>query len=319
MKKAFSKVLGFLSDNMSVVYFLFVFLFAIVFFPNFANPNNIKALIRQAPVPIIRGLALTFILVLGNVDLSLGYIVGFISVTQGMLLDANVAPALCIIIALLIGALFGCFNGTMVSLLKVPAFIVTLGSGYIYYGLALIISNGMQYNHLNETYRAFGTTKLFGNQLMIYYAILLVILVAIIYKKTIFGRTLLSTGLNPHAARMAGLHTREAQIFAFTIAGILAAFSSVLLTIRSNAAQTSLGGLGDYTFEGVTACVLGGTSLNGGKVKVFGVFLAAITIMIIENLITIMKINRYFYQPVLGVIILLAVLIDSIKSKRSHG
>lgn len=319
MKKAFSKVLAFLSNNMAIVYFLFVFLFAILFFPNFANINNIKALIRQAPVPIIRGLVLTFILVLGNVDLSLGYIVGFISVTQGMLLDANVAPAICILIALAIGALFGCFNGAMVTLLKVPAFIVTLGSGYIYYGLALIISDGMQYNHLNSAYRAFGTTKLFGNQLMIYYAILLVIIVAIVYKKTVFGRTLLSTGLNPSAARMAGLRTGAAQILAFTVAGLLAAFSAVLLTIRSNAAQTSLGGLGDYTFEGVTACVLGGTSLNGGKVKVFGVFLAAITIMIIENLITIMKINRYFYQPVLGVIILLAVLIDSIKSKRSHG
>lgn len=207
----------------------------------------------------------------------------------------------------------------MVTLLRVPAFIVTLGSGYIYYGLALIISDGMQYNHLNEAYRAFGTTKLFGNQLMIYYALVLVVLVAIVYKKTSFGRTLLSAGLNPRAARMAGLRTGTTQILAFTIAGTLAAFSSVLLTIRSNAAQTSLGGLGDYTFEGVTACVLGGTSLNGGKVKVFGVFLAAITIMIIENLITIMKINRYFYQPVLGVIILLAVLIDSIKSKRSHG
>ena len=319
MKKAFSKVLGFLSDNMSVVYFLFVFLFALIFFPNFGNINNIKALIRQAPVPIIRGLALTFILVLGNVDLSLGYIVGFISVTQGMMLDAGWNPYLCIVLALMIGAAFGCFNGSMVTLLKVPAFIVTLGSGYIYYGLALIISDGMQYNRLNAVYRSFGTTKLFGNQLMIYYAILLVILVALLYKKTPFGRTLLSAGLNSRAARMAGLNTGRTQILAFTIAGILAAFSSVLLTIRSNAAQTSLGGLGDYTFEGVTACVLGGTSLNGGKVKVFGVFLAAITIMIIENLITIMKINRYFYQPVLGVIILLAVLIDSIKSKRSHG
>lgn len=319
MKKRISKIIGFLSENMAVVYFLIVLCFALIFFPNFANANNIRALIRQAPVPIVRGLAVSFILVLGNVDLSLGYIVGFISVTQGMMLDAGMNPAVVILIGLAIGALFGLFNGSLVCLLKVPSFIVTLGSGYIFYGLALIISNGMQYNHLNADYRAFGVTKLFGYQLMIFYAIALVFIVWWIYHKTIFGRTLISTGLNRRAASMSGLKTKTALVASFTIAGVLSALASILLTIRSNAAQTSLGGLGDFTFEGVTACVLGGTSLNGGKVKVFGIFLAALTIMIIENLITIMKVNRYFYQPVLGVIILMAVLIDSIKSKRSHG
>ena len=310
MKKTASRVFGFLSANMTIVYFLVILSFALIFYPNFANSNNIKALIRQAPMPIIRGLAVSFILVLGNVDLSLGYIVGFVSVTQGMLLDAGVAPALTILIGLAIGAAFGLVNGVLV---------VTLGSGYIFYGLALIISNGMQYSHLDKAYRAFGVTKLFGNQLMIYYAILLTIAVFLLYRKTAFGRTLLATGLNQKAATMAGLRTKRALVLSFVIAGLLSSFSAILLTIRSNAAQTSLGGLGDFAFEGVTACVLGGTSLNGGKVNVFGIFLAALTIMIIENLITIIQINRYFYQPVLGVIILLAVLIDSIRSKRSHG
>lgn len=319
MKKTASRVFGFLSANMTIVYFLVILSFALIFYPNFANSNNIKALIRQAPMPIIRGLAVSFILVLGNVDLSLGYIVGFVSVTQGMLLDAGVAPALTILIGLAIGAAFGLVNGVSVATMRVPSFIVTLGSGYIFYGLVLIISNGMQYSHLDKAYRAFGVTKLFGNQLMIYYAILLTIAVFLLYRKTAFGRTLLATGLNQKAATMAGLRTKRALVLSFVIAGLLSSFSAILLTIRSNAAQTSLGGLGDFAFEGVTACVLGGTSLNGGKVNVFGIFLAALTIMIIENLITIIQINRYFYQPVLGVIILLAVLIDSIRSKRSHG
>ena len=100
MKKTASRVFGFLSANMTIVYFLVILSFALIFYPNFANSNNIKALIRQAPMPIIRGLAVSFILVLGNVDLSLGYIVGFVSVTQGMLLDAGVAPALTILIGL---------------------------------------------------------------------------------------------------------------------------------------------------------------------------------------------------------------------------
>lgn len=319
MKRAESRVLNFLSANMAIVYFAVVLGFALIFFPNFANANNIKALIRQAPVPIVRGLAVSFILVLGNVDLSLGYIVGFVSVTQGMMLDAGVNPLWVVFIGLAIGATFGLLNGAMVCTMRVPSFIVTLGSGYIYYGLALIISNGIQYSRLNEAYRAMGVSKLLNQPLSVYYALILVALVAILYHKTSFGRTLISTGLNRKAAAMSGLRIRTALILSFTIAGLLSSFASILLTIRSNAAQTSLGGLGDFTFEGVTACVLGGTSLNGGKVRVFGIFLAALTIMIIENLITIMKINRYFYQPVLGVIILLAVLIDSIKGKRSHG
>ena len=226
MKKTVSRVLGFLSANMTIIYFLVILSFALIFYPNFANSNNIKALIRQAPVPIIRGLAVSFILVLGNVDLSLGYIVGFVSVTQGMLLDAGVAPALTILIGLAIGMVFGLVNGALVAAMKVPSFIVTLGSGYVFYGLALIISNGMQYSHLNEAYRAFGVTKLFDNQLMIYYAIALTIIVFLLYRKTVFGRTLLATGLNPKAATMAGLRTKRALVLSFAIAGMLSAFSS---------------------------------------------------------------------------------------------
>jgi ribose/xylose/arabinose/galactoside ABC-type transport system permease subunit len=318
MKKAARGVTTFFSGNMAILYFLVTLCFSVMFLPNFANINNINALIRQAPVPIIRALASCFILVLANVDLSRGYIVGVGSVAMGMMLDAGLDPTAVILLGLLIGAAFGLLNGLLVSAINVPSFIVTLGSGYIAYGLCLVISGGKQYSNLNTSFLAFARTRLFGYPLAVYYAIILTLIVMLIFQKTIYGRTLQSMGLNPRATYLSGLRTRSTLLSSFVVAAVLSAFAAVLLTVRTNVAQQSLGGLGDFTFEGVTACVLGGTSLSGGVVNVPGVFFAALTIMLIENIITILYINRYFYQPVLGIIILFAVLVDSLKSKRSH-
>ncbi|MDO4275801.1 MAG: ABC transporter permease [Eubacteriales bacterium] len=318
MRKVKKNIIGFFYNNMAVLYFLIIVVFAVCFLPNFLNVNNINALIRQAPVPIIRALAVAFILVLGNVDLSLGYIVGFVSISTGMMLNAGMPPAAVILAAILIGVAFGMFNGILVAAMNVPSFIVTLGSGYITYGLGLIISGGKQYSNLGKDFQAFGKTKILGYPLAVYYGLILVVIVWIVFRKTRYGRTLLAMGQNKEAARLAGLNTKAALLTSFMIAAGLAAFSGVLLTIRANVAQQSLGGVGEYTFEGVTACVLGGTSLAGGKLHVSGTFFAALTILIIENVITILGINRYFYQPVLGIIILIAVLIDSAKEKRSH-
>lgn len=318
MKTIVRGTAGFFSRNMAILYFLIVTLFAALCLPNFLNPNNLNALIRQAPVPILRALSVCFILVLGNVDLSLGYIVGFVSVSMGMMLNAGLDPALTIALGLVIGMAFGLFNGILVSALRVPSFIVTLGSGYIAFGVCLVVSGGMQYSNLDPAFLAFARTRLLGYPLSVYYALILTVVISVVFTRTVFGRTLRTMGLNRRAAELSGLQTKSTLLWSFVIAAALAAFSAVLLTIRTNVAQQSLGGLGDYTFEGVTACVLGGTSLSGGIVNVPGVFFAALTVMMIENIITILGINRYFYQPVLGVIILLAVLTDSIRSKRSH-
>lgn len=318
MKMIRQKVLKFFNDNMAILYFLIVVLFAICFLPNFLNKNNINALIRQSPVPILRALAVAFILVLGNVDLSLGYIVGFVSVVIGMMLDGGLPVWLVILLAVLIGMAFGVFNGILVSAMKVPSFIVTLGSGYIIYGLGLIISGGMQYTNLDSAFRNFGAVRVLGYPISVFYGILFTLLVWGIFSKTRYGRSLEAMGLNKEAAHLSGLNTKIILLTSFILAAGIAAFSAVLLTIRANVAQQSLGGMGDYTFEGVTVCVLGGTSLAGGKVNIMGTFFAALTILIIENIITILEINRYFYQPVLGIIILVAVLIDSMKEKRSH-
>lgn len=312
------KVIKFFNDNMAILYFLIVTVFAICFLPNFLNKNNINALVRQSPVPIIRALSVAFILVLGNVDLSLGYIVGFVSVAIGMMLDGGLPVSLVILFAVLIGMAFGIFNGILVSAMKVPSFIVTLGSGYMIYGLGLIVSGGMQYTNLDPAFRSFGSVRILGYPVSVFYGILFVLAVWMIFHKLRYGRALEAMGLNQEAAGLSGLNTRMTLLTSFVIAAGIAAFSAILLTIRANVAQQSLGGMGDYTFEGVTACVLGGTSLAGGKVNIMGTFFAALTILMIENIITILGINRYFYQPVLGIIILIAVLIDSVKEKRSH-
>ena len=306
----------FLKNQGSVVIFLILFVIALIAVPNFASLSNFSLIIKQAAIPIIACLGMTAVLMTGGIDLSLGYLVGLSSIIIGLLVKTYDVPAIpAILLTLSAGAIFGLFNGIIVQVVKVPAFITTLGTGYIAYGLAQIVSQGEDISRLPKEFRAIGNTQFLGSLTtsVLIAAGVCVIMYYVLHKST-FGRQLSAFGFNAQASRISGLKTGRINILVYVICSLLASLAGILLTIRVNCAQPNMGG-GTYTFEIITAAIVGGTSLFGGVGSVMGSIFGVLITKIIENSINLLGISYYMYQATQGIVILLAIIFEKVKNK----
>ncbi|MDO4547768.1 MAG: ABC transporter permease [Clostridia bacterium] len=327
----------FAREHGSVLMFAVLFIIAAVFVPNFFTVRNIFTVIKQAAVPLVACMGLMLILTTGGIDLSLGYTLGLCSVLLGMMTKRYGIPAIAAIpVTLLIGTSVGLLNGLIVQYLKVPPFIATLGSGYVLFGIAQIFGKGDAFYQLPKDLIDFGTVRPlsgiyatlpehiqsndFVNQLSrlpnyVFIAIAVAIIAFILRHKTTYGRSLSAFGFNRATARLSGINTAKLHVATYMISSTLVALASVLLTIRVDCAQSNLGG-SNYTFEIVTAAVVGGTSLAGGVSSVVNCVFGVLVTMMLSNSINLMAVNIYLYQPAMGVIILLAIIAEVYKNRK---
>ncbi len=304
-----------IKKNAPIMYLAVFLVIGCLFVPNFASKANFLNILKQSAVPIIACTAMTFILITGNIDLSTGYIVGLVSISCGVMIQTlEFPPYLAIVCCLLIGCAAGACNGLLVTICEIPSFIVTLGSGMILTGLAQFVSQNTSYHNLPDHFRIFAKAEVLSLPVTIFYAFFIVLFAGFAMHHTVFGRNLRSLGLNAQASRMAGIKEKESVFLTFVISGGLTALCSILLTIRVNCAQPDMGG-SNFSFEAITAAVIGGTSLLGGEVNVICCVAGALMIKCIESWINILNLNYYLYQAILGIVILAALVADALKSK----
>jgi ribose transport system permease protein len=278
--------------------------------------NNFLTIIKQAAIPIIACLGITLVLMTGGIDLSLGYTLGLCSITVGLLVKGVGLPIwLSIFITLLVGLLVGFINGILVQVVKVPAFIVTLGTGYIIFGIAQIVSSGSDINRLPANFRAIGVTNIFGLNTTVLISLIICVVMYYLLHHSTFGRSLSAFGFNAKAARMSGIKTERLNISVYMICSFLVAIAAILLTIRVNCAQPTMGG-GVYTFEVITGAIIGGASLFGGIGTVIGSVFGVLTIKVLENCINLLNVSYYTYQAFQGIVILLAIIFENVKNRR---
>lgn len=310
------KCRSFLTDNLAIMYFMVITIAAMILFPTFRTKANMMSILRQAAIPMLGCVALNFILTTGNIDLSCGYLVGLVSISVGIMNRNEVPVPVILVVAILIGVAVGLLNGGLMVLFHVPSFIATLRSGYICYGCAQIVAQSKSVRNMQPELLAFGKTEVLpGITLMMVYALLAVIFGYILLNKTTFGRTLTNMGLNEQSAYMSGQKTGLTMLISFVICSLLVAFSAIMSTIRVNTGQADMGGP-NYTFEAVTACVLGGTSLYGGKTNILGGFFSVFVVIELEIAMTIMGISNYIYKALLGMIILIAIVVQTLRDRR---
>ncbi|MEG2624467.1 MAG: ABC transporter permease, partial [Clostridia bacterium] len=310
---------------------------AAVFVGNFLTIKNVLTVVKQAAVPLVACMGLMLVLTTGGIDLSLGYTLGLCSVLLGMMTKRYGLPAWQAIgLTLLIGAAVGLLNGSLVQYLRVPAFIATLGSGYVLFGIAQLFGKGDAFYQLPEDLLAFGMTKPLkglyallpdgaqANQLLtqlsklpsyVFVAIIVAVLMYLLRHRTTYGRNLSAFGFNAATAKLSGIDTAKLHVATYMLCSMLVALASVLLTVRVNCAQSNLGG-SNYTFEIVTAAVVGGTSLFGGVSSVVNCVFGVLVTKTLENVITLLGVNIYLYQPAMGVIILLAIVLEAYKNRK---
>lgn len=306
----------FIKKNGSLVVFAILCIAASMFVPRFASVNNLLLIIKQSAIPVIACIGMTMVLMTGGIDLSLGYTIGLSSTIVGMLVKTQgMAYLPAILITLGAGAVIGLVNGFCVQSVKVPAFITTLGTGYIIYGIAEIVSHGESVNRLPKGFLAIGKTEVLGVNTTVLITLALCLIFFYLLHKSTFGRNLSAFGLSEPASRLSGVATAKINVLVYVNCAVLASLVGILLSIDVNCAQPTMGG-GNYTFEVITGAVLGGASLFGGVGSVVGALFGVMTIKVIGNCINLMNAAYYLYDAIMGIIILAAIIFENIKNRK---
>jgi ribose transport system permease protein len=298
--------------NIAVTIFLALILVALIFVPNFADADNIAVILKQSAIPAVAVIGMTMVLMAGGIDLSLGYLVGLASITAGILAKTWLWPAPAVLAAVLVlGLALGLCNGLITQFMRVPPFITTLGSGYVLYGVAQIVSQGSIINRLPKDLLAIGRSPMWGLPSAVFLALAVALAFHVLISQTVFGRQLRAYGLNPRAAILSGVPGAWINVSVYGFSGALAALAGLLLTVRVNAAQPDMGG-GTFTFEVVTAAILGGASLFGGVGSIANSIVGVLCIKIVENCINLLGVSYNLYLAAQGLIILAAIVLGNL-------
>ena len=287
--------------------------FLCVFTDTFASYNNIMQVLRQAAVYAIMGTGMTFVIISGAVDLSQGSLLAFCCVFAGMTINATGNMWLGMLVAVVIGALAGSVNGLVIAFIKIPPFIMTLGTMYIFRGLPLWVTNSTQIAVNHERFKFIGQGFLLGIPFPVYVFIAIGILAHVILSKTATGRYVYAIGSNAETARLSGVRIERNIIKIYAISGISIGLAAIVYMSRLSAAQPTAGQ--SYEMEAIAAAVIGGVSMSGGSGSVFGTLIGAVTVAVIRNGLVLLGVQSYITQIVVGAIIVVAVSIDFIRKR----
>lgn len=281
---------------------------------DFLAPMNILNLLRQVSINALIAFGMTFVILTGGIDLSVGAILALSSALMAGIMLHGSDPILAIIIASLIGAVFGAANGILVTKGKIAPFIATLATMTIYRGLTMVYTDGNPITGLSDSFwfQVFGRGYLFGLPIPAITVIITFVIAAIILNKTPFGRHVYAIGGNEKASIISGVKVNKIKIMVYAINGLLAALAGSIVVSRLNSAQPTAGT--SYELDAIAAVVLGGTSLTGGHGKILGTLIGALIIGTLNNGLNILGVSSFYQLIVKGVVILIAVFIDRRKA-----
>lgn len=276
--------------------------------PSFLSAGNLLNVLLQVSIIAIMAFGMTYVLLLGEIDLSVGAIAALAGSAAGLLLNRGLPLAAVLPAVLLCGAALGVFNGALTALLGLPSFIVTVATMGIFRGLAYIVSGGMPITVDRETFVWLGNGQWLGLAIPIWILATLLAANHFVLARTVFGRKAFLAGGNAEAAIYAGIRVGRLKIAIFALSALMAAIGGLLLTSRLYSAQPSAA-MG-WELDAIAAAVLGGTRLAGGHATMAGTLIGALMIGVINNGMNLMSVP-YFYQLIVkGAVILVAVCID---------
>lgn len=281
----------------------------------FLQVSNLMNLLRQLIINGFIALGMTYVILTGGIDLSVGSILAFTSAIFAGLMQNGMSPVLAIILAIVMGAILGFINGLLITKGKLAPFIVTLATMTIFRGATLVYTDGRPIagQRDNFIFAFLGRGKVFGIPFQVILFAIIFILLLILLKKTSFGRRVYAVGGNEKASFISGINIDKVKIFVYTISGILATISGLVLTSRLNSAQPTAGTA--YEMDAIAAVVLGGTSMTGGSGSLVGTLIGILILGVLNNGLNLLGVSSFYQQIVKGVVILLAVLVDRKRNK----
>ncbi|WP_100902636.1 ABC transporter permease subunit [Nostoc flagelliforme] len=281
--------------------------------PNFLTVGNIVNILRQSSINIVLATGMTFVILTGGIDLSVGSILGVSAVVA---LLVSLLPALswaAVPAALLAGLLLGLVNGAIITFLDVPPFIVTLGSLTALRGLAFLVAKGTTLINLDINFAWVGNAYLGPIPWLVIIALLTVIASWFVLRQTVLGVQIYAVGGNERAARLTGIKVNRVLLFVYGISGLLAGLAGIMSASRLYSASGILGQ--GYELDAIAAVILGGTSFTGGIGTIGGTLLGALIIAILNNGLTLLNLSYFWQLVVKGLVIILAVVIDRLRRR----
>jgi ribose transport system permease protein len=281
--------------------------------PNFPTPGNIVNILRQASINIVLATGMTFVILTGGIDLSVGSILGVSAVVAVLV---SLIPGLGwagVLAGLLTGLLLGLVNGALISFLNVPPFIVTLGSLTALRGAAFLVANGTTVINRNLNFAWIGNSYLGPIPWLVVIALLAVAASWFVLRQTVLGVQIYAVGGNDRAARLTGIKVNRVLLFVYGVSGLLAGLAGIMSASRLYSATGMLGQ--GYELDAIAAVILGGTSFTGGIGTIGGTLLGALIIAVLNNGLTLLNMSYFWQLVVKGLVIIVAVTIDRLRRR----
>lgn len=280
--------------------------------PNFLSGRNVIGLLQAVVTVGLVACSMMMCLATRDFDLSVGSSVAFTGMMAVMINNATGSIPLGILGAVLAGLAVGVINGVVIAKFRINALITTLATMQIVRGFGLIVSDGRAVGVKDPGFYNIALSDLFGIPTPILVLALAILVFGVVLNRTVFGRNTLAIGGNPDAARLAGVNVAGTRIAIFAIQGAMCAIAGVLLASRITSGQPNAATGLELT--AISACVLGGVSLAGGRATITGVFVGVLILGIAENVMNLLNIQAFYQYVVRGVILLFAVLLDNLRS-----
>lgn len=291
-------------------FFGLVLIFAVfaVLNPVFLTAPNLINILQQSSINACIALGMTFVIISGGIDLSVGPTAAVSAIVGATLMIAGVPIPLAVMGAILTGMACGLFNGSLVAIAGLQPFIVTLGGLSLYRALALILTGGNPIFGIPPEFRAAINGLVLGVPVPVIIVAVIAVILWVVLNRSPLGEYILAVGGNPEAARIAGVPVARTKIIVYVLSGGLAAVAALILTGRLGAADPTMGNL--WELDAIAAAAIGGASLMGGKGSVIGTLMGAVILGGLRNGLTLMNVQAFYQLLATGIIILVAMLID---------
>jgi ribose transport system permease protein len=283
--------------------------------PEFLTGNNLANLARQVAIFGILAIGQLMVILTGGIDLAVGSILGLAGAVTAQLLVAGVPIVPSILLGAVVGGVLGLANGLLVTKVKLPPFIATLGMLGIARGIVLVITHANTIQGLPESFQTVANGTILGIPNLLIVFVIITAIAWFVLGRTVFGRYVYSVGSNPEAARLAGVPVALVTTTVYVISGVLAAVGGVLLTSRLGAGVPTAGT--GFELQAIAACVIGGASLSGARGSAIGAACGALIIGVLNNGGNLLAINSFYLQIAIGALILVAVGFDQMNTRHA--
>jgi ribose transport system permease protein len=293
---------------------LLIFIAALILTTNdFLTFTNLDNLIRQVAVFAILSVGQLFVILTAGIDLSVGSVLGLSGGVTALLLTSGASIPVAILAGLGVGLAVGLINGLLVSRLKLPPFIATLGMLGVARGLVLLLTGAKTLAPLPDAFNAIANGSVLGLPSLFWILIIVALLAAFVLGRTIFGRYVYAVGSNAESARLSGVPVNTVLLAVYSISGLLAGFAGILTTSRLGAGIPTAGT--GYELQAIAGAVIGGASLSGAKGRVIGAVLGALIMGLLDNGGNLLAIDPFYLQIAIGLLIILAVYFDHLQGR----